>query len=66
MSDIVEKLKSGQNLSFDESKSLFSDLMDGKHEEKQIIEILEAFNKGETKDELAGGIFVLRNKATKV
>ena len=67
MSDIVTKLKSGQNLSFDESKSLFSDLMDGKHEEKQIIEILEALiKKGETKDELAGGIFVLRNKATKV
>ena len=35
--------------------------MDGKHEEKQIIEILEALiKKGETKDELAGGIFVLR------
>ena len=67
MSDIVTKLKNGQNLSFDENKSLFSDLMDGKHEEKQIIEILEALiKKGETKDELAGGIFVLRNKATKV
>ena len=32
----------------------------------QIIEILESFiKKGETKDELAGGIFVLRDKATK-
>ena len=32
-----------------------------------IIEILEfLLKKGETKDELAGGIFVLRNKATKV
>ena len=67
MSDILTKLKNGQNLSFDESKSLFSDLMDGKHEEKQIIEILEALiKKGETKDELAGGIFILRDKATKV
>ena len=47
MSDIVTKLKNGQNLSFDESKSLFSDLMDGKHEEKQIIEILEALIKTE-------------------
>jgi len=67
MSDIVTKLKQGQNLSFEESKSLFSNLMEGKHEENQIIEILEALiKKGETKDELAGGIFVLRNKATKV
>ena len=67
MSDAITKLKQGQNLSFVESKSLFSDLMEGKHEESQIIEILEALiKKGETKDELAGGIFVLRDKATKV
>ena len=67
MSDIKTKLKQGQNLSFEESKSLFSDLMEGKHAESQIIEILEALiKKGETKDELAGGIFVLRDKATKV
>ena len=67
MSDISIKLKQGQNLSFKDSKSLFSDLMEGKHTESQIIEILEALiKKGETKDELAGGIFVLRDKATKV
>ena len=67
MSKIVTKLNQGQNLSFEESKSLFSDLMEGKYEENQIIEILESLiNKGETKDELAGGIFVLRDKATKV
>jgi hypothetical protein len=29
MSDIATKLKQGQNLSFEESKSLFSDLMEG-------------------------------------
>jgi len=67
MSDISTKLKQGQNLSFDESKSLFSDLMEGKHAEDKIIEILEALiKKGETKDELAGGIYILRDKATKV
>ena len=49
MSDAITKLKQGQNLSFEESKSLFSDLMEGKHEEGQIIEILEALiKKGET------------------
>ena len=58
MSDAITKLKQSQNLSFEESKSLFLDLMEGKHEENQIIEILEALiKKGETKDELAGGIF---------
>jgi|TARA_B110000444_G_C18791051_1_gene572463 anthranilate phosphoribosyltransferase len=67
MTNIVENLKNGQNLSFEESKSLFSNLMEGKYEEVLIIEILEALiKKGETKDELAGGIYVLRDKANKV
>ena len=64
MSDIKEKLKEGFNLSFEESKILFNELIEGKYEESSIIEILEILkNKGETKDELAGGIFVLRKKA---
>ena len=67
MTNIVEKLKKGENLSFEESKNLFADLMEGKHSEGSIIEILESFiKKGETKDELAGGIFILRDKANKV
>ena len=67
MTDIIENLKKGQSLTFEESKSLFSSLMDGKFEETEIIEILEALiKKGETKDELAGGIYVLRDKANKV
>ncbi|OUV61001.1 MAG: anthranilate phosphoribosyltransferase [Candidatus Pelagibacter sp. TMED128] len=67
MSQITEKLKKGENLSFEESKALFSDLMEGKYPENLIIEVLESFiKKGETKDELAGGIFVLRSKASKV
>ncbi len=67
MTNIVEKLKKGQNLSFEESKALFVELMEGKYGENLIIEILESFiKKGETKDELAGGIFVLRDKANKV
>ena len=67
MSNLIENLKKEQNLSFAESKMLFSDLMEGKYDENEIIEILEALiKKGETKDELAGGIFVLRDKAKKV
>ena len=67
MTDIVENLKKGQDLTFKESKSLFSNLMEGKFDETAIIEILEALiKKGETKDELAGGIYILRDKANKV
>ncbi len=67
MSNILENLKKGQNLSFEQSKILFNELMEGKHSEDSIIEILEALSKkGETKDELAGGIYVLKAKANKV
>jgi anthranilate phosphoribosyltransferase len=67
MSNILEKIKKGENLSFNESKTIFAELMEGKYEESSIIEILEAFSKkGETKDELAGGIYILKNKANKV
>ena len=67
MTNIVEKLKKGENLTFQESKFLFAELMVGKHDESSIIEVLEAFiKKGETKDELAGGIYILREKASRV
>ena len=67
MSDFIAKLESKKNLSFEESKSLFLNIMEGKYDENTIIKILNALsNKGETKNELAGGIFVMRSKATLV
>ena len=67
MTNIVEKLKKGENLTFQESKFLFAELMEGKYDEGSIIEVLEAFiKKGETKDEPAGGIYILREKASRV
>ena len=67
MTDFIKKLESSENLSFEESKSLFSNIMEGKYSEDNIIKILNALSrKGETKDELAGGIFVMRSKATLV
>ena len=67
MTNIIENLKKGKDLSFEESKILFNQLMEGKHNENSVIEILDSLlKKGETKDELAGGIFVLREKAAKV
>ena len=65
MTDFIKKLESNENLSFEESKSLFLNIMEGKYNEDTIIKILEILSaKGETKDELAGGIFVMRSKAT--
>jgi anthranilate phosphoribosyltransferase len=67
MKEFIRKLESSKNLSFEESKILFSNIMEGKYDEVNIIKILEALSsKGETKDELAGGIFVLRSKAISV
>ena len=64
MTDFIKKLESSENLSFGESTSLFLNIMDGKYDEISIVKILEALSKkGETKDELAGGIFVMRSKA---
>ena len=52
MTNFIEKLKNNENLSFEESKSLFSSLMEGKNDENSIIKILESLTqKGETKDE---------------
>ena len=57
MSNIEEKLKKGQNLSFEESKILFSELMEGKHDESSIIDILEnLLAKGETKNKTIMGL----------
>ena len=67
MSNFLENLKKGQNLSLNESKNLFKELMEGKYDENIIIKLLEALTKkGETTNELAGGIYVLRDKALKV
>jgi anthranilate phosphoribosyltransferase len=67
MADFIKKLESKENLSFEESKILFSNIMEGKYDEDNIIKILNALSsKGETKDELAGAIFVMRSKATLV
>ena len=67
MVDFIKKLEFKENLSFEESKSLFSNIMEGKYDENNIVKILNALsNKGETKDELAGGIFVMRSKAALV
>ena len=67
MSDFIKKLESNENLTFEESKSLISNIMEGKYDDNTIVKILENLsNKGETKDELAGGVFVMISKAALV
>ena len=63
MEKFLKKLKNKENLSFEESKSAFEILMNGKASDKEIYDFLTLLSdKGEVSDEIAGGVFVLRNK----
>ena len=67
MKQFIEKIKKSENLSFDESKSIFKTLMEGKAKDQEIFDFLNFLSdKGEIADEIAGGVYVLRDKATKV
>ena len=67
MNEIIEKLRKKQDLSFEQSKSAFENIMTGKAKEQEIHDFLIASScKGETAEEIAGGVYVLRDKATKV
>ena len=67
MEKILKKLKNKENLDFEESKSAFEILMSGKASEDEIYSFLTLLsNKGEVSDEIAGGVFVLRNKSKRV
>ena len=67
MEKYLEKLKSKQDLTFDESKSAFEILMTGEASEDQIYDFLTLLSsKGEASDEIAGGVYVLREKSKRV
>jgi len=67
MDEILKKLKNKQNLNFEESKFAFENMMSGKVKEEHIHNFLTFSSaKGETSDEIAGGVYVLRNKAAQV
>ena len=67
MKDLLEKLKNKKNLSFDESKYVFENIMSGKTDEEKIYQFLTLSSiKGETAEEIAGGVYILREKATPV
>ena len=67
MREFLEKLKRKQDLSFDESKAAFEILMEGKALEDEIFDFLTLLSKkGEVSDEIAGGVYVLREKSKRV
>ena len=67
MKKFLEKLRNKENLSFDESKSAFKILMDGKASDSEIFDFLTLLStKGEVSDEIAGGVYVLRDKSKRV
>ena len=67
MKKFLEKLKNKQDLSFNESKAAFEILMEGEASEDEIFEFLTLLSaKGEVSDEVAGGVYVLREKSKRV
>ena len=67
MRQYIDRIKNKQNLSFEESKAAFELLMEGNANEQEIYEFLTLLSaKGESSDEIAGGVYVLRNKSKRV
>jgi len=67
MRQFIEKIKKKENLSFEESRAAFELLMEGKAKDQEIFDFLTLLSaKGEASDEIAGGVYVLRNKSKRV
>ena len=67
MKKFLEKLKKNQDLSFEESKLAFNILMNGEATEEEIFDFLTLLSlKGEASDEIAGGVYILREKSKRV
>ena len=67
MNQYIEKIKNKVDLSFEESKAVFELLMEGKAKDQEIFDFLTLLSaKGESSNEIAGGVFVLRNKSKRV
>jgi len=67
MEKFLKKLKNKENLNFEESKAAFEILMNGKASDNEIYNFLILLSaKGEAASEIAGGVYVLRNKSKRV
>ena len=67
MKQFIDKVKNKEDLSFEESKAAFKLLMEGKANEQEIFDFLTLLSiKGEVSNEIAGGVYILRNKSKRV
>lgn len=67
MKTFLDKLSNKQDLTFEESKVAFEILMNGKASDDQMFSFLTLLSsKGEVSNEIAGGVYVLRNKSKRV
>ena len=67
MEKFLKKLKNRENLNFEESKKVFEIIMNGKASDDEMHSFLTLLSdKGEVSDEIAGGVYVLRNKSKRV
>ena len=67
MKQYIDKIRNKQNLTFEDSISAFEILMEGKANDQEIFDFLTLLSdKGETSEEIAGGVYVLRDKSKRV
>ena len=67
MKQFLDKLKKKEDLSFIESREAFNILMNGQATETEIFDFLTLLSlKGEVSDEIAGGVYILREKSKRV
>ncbi len=67
MESSLKKLKENINLSFNEAKDIFAKIMSGEASETEMHEFLILLSKkGEVSSEIAAGVYVLREKSTRV
>ena len=67
MKNLLNKLSGKIDLSFDETKAIFTKIMNGEATEENMHEFLTLLsNKGEVSSEIAAGVYVLREKSLRV
>ena len=67
MENSLKKLKDKIDLSFDETKDIFSKIMSGEASEVEMHDFLTLLSsKGEVSSEIAAGVYVLREKSSRV
>ncbi len=65
--EMIGKIAEGEDLSFEESKAVMKEIMEGNATEVQIGSFITALRmKGETVDEITGCVSVMREKATHI